>query len=247
MTEQKPERSPSAAREKYRNSWINRSVNGVIGWYLAACASLRERRMSRLDAEWISELASKSGLLINIGSSSLVLDGWVNADLRRDTSARCLAFDATQRWPFESNAARAVNSEHFIEHLTLDGARAYLAEAFRVLEPGGVLRTSTPDLAAICNAYMAHDSKGLAAHREQGWFAPTHAAMLNNYFAGCDHVVVYDLELLTLLLSETGFDQIESLAFGESTHPPLQGIDGHSLGELQGLAMAVEARKPILD
>ena len=61
------------------------------------------------------------------------------------------------------------------------------------------------------------------------------------------HVVVYDLELLTLLLSETGFDQIERLAFGESTHPPLQGIDGHSLGELQGLAMAVEARKPILD
>jgi len=47
------------------------------------------------------------------------------------------------RWPFENNVFDVVYSKSFIEHLR--NPVMYVNEAFRVLKPGGLLLTLTPD------------------------------------------------------------------------------------------------------
>jgi predicted SAM-dependent methyltransferase len=203
-----------------------------------------ERRWGRRDRQWLASLRGRNDLKLNIGSSGEFLDGWINADLGRDAEGRCLRMDATEPWPFEDGSAESINSEHMIEHIEPETAPAYFAEAFRVLRPGGVLRTSTPDLRGIVDAYLAADPAKLAAHLSHGYIARNHADLLNNYLHMHGHRHIYDFDTLALLLRETGFEHIERAAFGESRHAVMRGIDRHDMGPLASLAMAVDAVKP---
>jgi hypothetical protein len=107
-----------------------------------------------------------------------------------------------------------------------------------------VIRTSTPDLRAIVDAYLAADPATLTAHRSQGYEARNHADLLNNYLQMHGHRHVYDFESLELLLREAGFEQIERAEFGESRHPALRGVDRHEAGELSNLVVCADAVKP---
>jgi predicted SAM-dependent methyltransferase len=203
-----------------------------------------ERGFAARDRKTIEALKGRGDLKINVGSSSVHIDGWLNADLRRDANSDTLKMDATAPCPFRSGSALAVNSEHFIEHIERELAPAYFAEVFRVLRPGGVVRTSTPSLRGICEAYMNGDVAALEAHRAAGYTAATHADVLNNYVhMGGEHRYVYDEETLALVLEEAGFTQIEAASFGTSQHEVLQGIDPHPMGSLAGLVICLDAVK----
>src|SRR5206468_10832735 len=132
------------------------------------------------DRAWIASRAGRRDLRLNIGSSGEHVDGWINADIARHPDKPHLRMDATEPWPFASGSAEAVNSEHMIEHLDPAAAPAYFREAFRVLRPGGVIRTSTPDLRGISEAYLAAEPDTLAAHRASGYEARNHADLVNN-------------------------------------------------------------------
>ena len=131
-----------------------------------------------------------------------------------------------------------------LEHLDPADAPRFFSEAMRVLRPGGLMRTSTPDLRGICEAYLTAAPRVLDIHRRSGYEARNHADMLNNYLRMHGHRHVYDFETLQLLLADAGFEQIERVAFGESRHAVLRGVDTHDLGELAALTVAVDAVKP---
>jgi predicted SAM-dependent methyltransferase len=212
---------------------------------VARLANKSERAFAARDRRMLEALTGRTDLKINVGSSMAHVDGWINVDLGRDREGQTFRMDATAPWPFATGSAEAVNSEHFIEHIDRELAPHYFAEAFRVLRPDGVLRTSTPSLRALCDAYLARADSLLEAHSNVGYTARTHADMFNNYvhMAG-EHVYIYDEETLTLLLDEAGFHKIERASFGESRHPALRGIDRHSMGELQELVICLDAVKP---
>ncbi len=200
------------------------------------------RARTRRDGRRLRELsASRSDLRLNVGASGNHLDGWLSLDLRPDDT--CLGMDAARPWPLASASAEAVNSEHFIEHLTLDEARRYLAEAFRVLRPGGVIRTTTPDLRGQCVLYVEADPAVLERHRRDGYEAATHGDMLNNAFYSWDHRHIYDFESLAVLLRDAGFADVRQAAYGESAHELLRGIDRHEPEELRSV-LCVDAAKP---
>ena len=203
-----------------------------------------ERRVSARNGELLRSLAGRDDLRINVGSSTSHLDGWVNTDLLPDPEGRRIRMDATGPWPFERGSAEAVNSEHFIEHVSVDGARDYLREAFTVLRPGGVIRTSTPDLEGLCEVYRERDEGLLELHREHGYAATGHGDLVNNYFYLWGHRHIYDFQKLAEILSETGFERIERGRFGASSHPVLRGIDTHDAGALELVVLAVDAIKP---
>jgi predicted SAM-dependent methyltransferase len=203
-----------------------------------------EVRASARDRELVRSFRGRTDLRINVGSSSSHLEGWLNADLSRDPEGRCIRMDATQPWPFESGSAEAVNSEHFLEHLDVEGARAYFAEAFRALRPGGVIRTSTPDLEGLCEVYRERDPTLLALHREHGYTASCHSDLVNNYFYLWGHRHIYDLEKLSELLREAGFERVQRASFGESSHDVLRDIDRHEVGALERAVLVVDAAKP---
>jgi predicted SAM-dependent methyltransferase len=217
--------------------------NSVRARRAARVVERREARLAERDRAWLASLRGRDDLRINVGSSGAHVDGWINADLFRDPEGHCLRMDATERWPFEDGAAEAVNSEHVIEHIERELAPVFFAEAHRVLRPGGVLRTSTPDLRGIAQAYLAGEPATLAAHRAHGYEARNHADLVNNYVQVGDHRHVYDFETLAQLLEEAGFEQVERAAFGESRHEALRGIDTHDMDELHGLVVCADAVK----
>src|SRR4051812_16869136 len=115
-----------------RNRWRTRQRR--------IAAERREGEFAERDRRRLDSLAGANDLRLNIGSSNMHVEGWINADLHRDPEGRSLQMDATEPWPFTDGAAEAVNSEHVIEHLERGDAEHYFREAFRVLRPGGVVR-----------------------------------------------------------------------------------------------------------
>jgi predicted SAM-dependent methyltransferase len=220
----------------------------VLAWILdlrlAAARWPRERRLAARDRELVEQWSSAGDLRLNVGSSGGHVEGWISIDIERDPEGRCFRMDAAAPWPFRDGSAAAVNSEHFIEHLTRDQAAAYLREAFRVLRCGGTIRTSTPDLAGMAEAYIAKDPGVLDVHRSHGYRASGHADLVNNYFFQHGHRHIFDFDTLAELLSDAGFLQIERASFGQSRHPELRGIDTHDVGGPEHLVVAVDAVKP---
>jgi predicted SAM-dependent methyltransferase len=220
-------------------------IPGVVpayeGWHRhrAERAAVARRRDDETE---LRRLGAGTDLRINIGSSDNALDGWINVDIRPGDHS--FVMDATRPWPFRDNSAAAVNSEHFIEHLTVEEAREYLGEAYRVLQPGGVIRTSTPDLEGLCRGFLARDPAALEVHRSHGYEAATHGDMVNNYVYMWDHRHIWDLESLGAALEDTGFAGVERAPFGRSRHAVLDGIDRHDPEALADLVLTVDAVKP---
>jgi predicted SAM-dependent methyltransferase len=206
-----------------------------------AAFAARSRWRVRSDRRAIERL-SGDDLRLNVGAGANHLEGWVGLDLRPERPA--LGMDATRPWPVANGSAVAVNSEHLVEHLMVDGVRTYFAEAHRVLRPGGVIRTSTPNLRGLFELLVEADPASLATHRAHGYRAATHGDIVNNYFYSWDHRRIYDFETLRHLLREAGFADVEETSFGRSRHPVLDGIDRHDPDGLVRSVLWVDAVKP---
>ena len=113
----------------------------------------KQREIEERDRRTLTDLAGRSDLRLNVGSSGNHLDGWLSIDIRPDE--QLLRHGRREAMAVRDGSADAVNSEHFIEHLTLDEARVYLSEAYRVLRPGGLIRTTTPNLRGLVRALHA--------------------------------------------------------------------------------------------
>lgn len=211
--------------------------------YVAAAQSALERRKVELArAERLEAAQASAGLLLDVGTSSSHLPGWLSLDI--DPDEKALRLDASRPWPFPDGCARAVRAEHMIEHLTWDEAELCIREMARVLEPGGLCRICTPDLEGIARAYLERDPRVLDVHREHGYDAPVWAHLPNNYLRMWGHRFVFDFDSLRFLLERAGFEQIERSGFNRSRHDLLDGTDSHDPGELEPLVVCVDAVNP---
>lgn len=75
--------------------------------------------------------------------------------------------------PFPADSFDVVYHSHFLEHLAKDAGMKFLAECFRVLKPGGVLRVVVPDLERLIRSYCvsmarvsAHEFGAEVAHED---------------------------------------------------------------------------------
>lgn len=96
---------------------------------------------------------SKSHYKVNLGCGHQHHAEWLNFDVApSDESVR--AHDLQQPLPLEDESCDAVYHSHVMEHLPKQKAPEFLAECFRVLVPGGVVRVAVPDLEGIVRAYL---------------------------------------------------------------------------------------------
>lgn len=66
--------------------------------------------------------------------------------------------------PYPDGSFDVVYHSHLLEHLDRDVAPKFLAEAHRVLKPGGIHRIVVPDYELACRAYLASLEHSLVDH-----------------------------------------------------------------------------------
>lgn len=168
--------------------------------------------------------------------------GWVITNVNATTRNY---LDATSRWPLEDGAVAYVYADNVIEHIPLEAGRAMLAEAYRCLQPGGVIRLITPDIRTHVEMYLAGpsaiDSAAGRHYREMGLTVEHPIDLVRIPIGSFGHHTgyVYDFDTLDLELKRAGFRSTTRCELGTSEHPPLAGLDlrGHE----GGAQIAVEA------
>jgi SAM-dependent methyltransferase len=150
-----------------------------------------------------------------------------------------------RRLPLETDSAEVVYSSHMLEHLTRDAARRVLAEALRVLEPGGILRLAVPDLALLVAEYVNEGDADRLIERTH--LVETRSGGLTGWLRSLiigwrGHRWMYDGPSLCRFVTDAGFDKAEVLPAGATgiTNPgPLD------LYERSDESVYVEAIKPL--
>jgi len=203
-------------------------------------------------------LLNESAPSLHLGAGNHELDGWLNSSLY-PVSSKSIHIDATRPFPFADDMFRYAFSNHMIEHLSYAAGERMLRECFRVLEPGGVLRVSTPDFAFLLRIY-ANPADPLIdryidwqldwINREDPRAAPTKAAIFvcNNFVRDWGHLFIYDRAILLHAMAEAGFVDIVDCASNESMHVKLCGIEHEERapdGFVRLETMTLEGRKPL--
>lgn len=191
---------------------------------------------------------------VQLGAGSSRLRGWLNTDI--EPGGDGLAYlDATNRFPFEGGSIHYIFSEHVIEHLTYDEGKAMIAEAFRVLAPGGKMRVSTPDLMQFIALFDANPSDEAKAFIDAKltWHEwprdPNSAALiLNLQMSSWGHKFMYDLATLSNALVSAGFRSPQAFDENVSDDEHLRDLeerdDGVNVCASHYETMSVEVEKP---
>ncbi len=162
-------------------------------------------------------------LCVNIGCGPKALDGWINLDAARAPHID-VVWDLRHGLPFPDESCSAIFGEHVIEHIPRADAGKLLRECYRALQPGGMLRLSTPDAGRFLKSYCG-DQKFLHDLRfpEPAETAMDRVNMMMREHG--THLWVYDAESLTQLLRKAGFTNVAQQSFHRSLHPRMQEID----------------------
>jgi SAM-dependent methyltransferase len=170
--------------------------------------------------------------------------GWVVTNVNAVTRNY---LDATSPWPLEDGSLSYVYADNVIEHLPLDAGRALLAEAYRCLRPGGVIRLVTPDIRSHVELYLAGSpsvgSSVGSSYRDLGLVVEHPVDLLRIPIGQFGHHAgyVYDFETLDSELTRAGFNGTTKCNLGESSHPELAGLDQRT--DEGGAQIAVEATR----
>jgi SAM-dependent methyltransferase len=154
--------------------------------------------------------------LINLGCGTNKLPApWENYD--RD-------IDITRKLPFQDGSVTAIVIEHCLEHVSPPDAWRFMEEACRVLEPGGVLRITVPNIAMVeAEATPAY----LKFAKDKGWSDGSYEGAVKALVCGHGHLTIWHYTLMRICLQCTGFSAVIQEAPGVSTRPYLRGVEGH--------------------
>lgn len=175
--------------------------------------------------------SGRRNLLVNLGCGVAGKPGWVNVDVVECPGVNCI-FDCRKKLPFSDEAARAIFSEHFVEHIDYcEEVPHFMSECYRVLQPGGVLRIIVPDAERYLRAYCApnwgelSEIRPLGPERSDCHFGTkynTKMELINVVFRQYfEHKFAYDFETLAFVLRRYGFSRVERQQCGKSLLPEL--------------------------
>jgi predicted SAM-dependent methyltransferase len=180
--------------------------------------ALRRTQRGKAIARYLAEHEVRR---LQLGAAENIKPGWLNTDLHGYGRGEELVYlDVRKRFPLPDASFEAVYSEHMLEHLTYAEGQHCLRECFRVLRPGGTIRTATPSLERLARLYDGGDVE----ERYVRWAvetlepevdAPLPGVVLNNFFHSWGHRFVYDPGTLRHALTQVGFVDVEERPLGE--------------------------------
>jgi predicted SAM-dependent methyltransferase len=179
---------PQDFRDRYRSQWygINLEVKTIFG---KLTRPFIRPRFPQLE---------DGSVYIHVGCGSINHPKFINIDgLPAPHIHYIRAIDDLS--PFKDNSADLIYACHCLEHFPHTKVLSVLAEWFRVLKPGGILRLSVPDFDLLLNIY-----------KENGSEVNT---ILNMLMGGQDykynfHMVIFNRKSIERLLRNTGFKEV---------------------------------------
>lgn len=132
-------------------------------------------------------LASANPRILNLGGGGTISDRWLTADVDPRSD---VFMDVAKPLPLPDGVIDVVYSEEVIEHIDRDGGRRMLAESFRILKPGGILRLTTPSLDYFAKRAI---EEAAAVHE------------INEIFYQHGHRYIYSESAMRQALEEAGF------------------------------------------
>lgn len=93
-----------------------------------------------------------SKLRINLGSGQRPFKGWVNVDTQAKWNPEVVA-DGSSLPMFEDGCAEYVVLHHVLEHFGCGEGLGMLRECYRILEPGGSLIVTVPDMKEVVRGW----------------------------------------------------------------------------------------------
>lgn len=144
--------------------------------------------------------------------------GWVHIDCFFGGHVD-LVMDLRRKLPFANQSISYCYSEHFLEHLFPVEAARHLADARRVLKPGGTYRIVVPDTGKFMRKYAEGDSNFFSEAHPWEPFPMDAIYSIVNW--GGEHRSIYDHESLERVGRNAGFD-----------HVILSSVNGSNVGHL---------------
>jgi predicted SAM-dependent methyltransferase len=180
---------------------------------------------------------------LNIGCGPVQPEGWVNIDgsnrarlasrlpwldrllvgLRllppTEFNRHTRSDDVRKGLPYPENSVEVVYCGEILEHFEREDGERFLAECFRVLKPGGVLRVRVPDNYHFWKNYVTEFERAYARPRRE--WDTEHARWTALFFRdicvrrpglksmGHYHKWMYDEITLTLAFEKAGFVEVE--------------------------------------
>jgi predicted SAM-dependent methyltransferase len=91
--------------------------------------------------------------MLNLGCGNRFHSDWINLDMSISDDS-VIEHNLLEPLPFDAGFADAVYHSHVLEHFPKAKAKKFLADCFRVLRSGGILRVAIPDLEQIARLYL---------------------------------------------------------------------------------------------
>lgn len=159
--------------------------------------------------------------------------------------------DLNKRLPWKDRSADAIYLSHVLEHLSRPTVELFLAESFRVLKPGGVIRIVVPDMYENAEAYLRATDDSASTIEEFlkviNLVVPEERSLVRRMYNSLMghpsvHKHMYDHVSLSERLSRFGFRQIVRCDHCKSAYLDdielLEGKPGYDH------SLYLEARKP---
>lgn len=176
-------------------------------------------------------------LLVNVGCGYHPIPGWVNIDLALGYAD--VVWDIRHPLPFKDQSCSAIFCEHVIEHLNQHDGKQLFNQFFRMLQPGGVVRISTPDAFRYLESYVSGEGF-LYQPRFSDRAIPPIDRVNRMMRENGGHLWIYDQQSLIMALRSAGFTRTKIQSIGSSCHERMVGIDSP---EREFESMYIEAIK----
>lgn len=151
-------------------------------------------------------LNAPQGSKLQIGSGGKDISGYVNTDVRLESSPAGFTFDPVAD-PMPSGRFSSIYLCHIWEHIYSDQAPALLRKFRQALAPGGTLRISVPDLRKILRGCV-ETPPGHPDHFGTNLNAPLFGPCLSTTPVWDTHKRAFTIETLTAELQAAGFTDI---------------------------------------
>lgn len=97
-----------------------------------------------------SDVLTKSPIYLNLGGNICChprkgYENYISVDMTASHNEWSIEHDIRTKFPIPDNTVTRIHTEDFLEHIRIEEIKVLIAECFRVLKPGGIMRIGVPD------------------------------------------------------------------------------------------------------